>query len=153
MRGDGHPFPRAQRLTRGDELAAVRQQGKRVRTASMDVRAIASLRASVRVGFVVPRYKRSAVERNRLKRRLRELARLEWLPTLSPMDVVIRVIPPAYDQSFPSLRDELRQARDRLQRVSLPVPSPTPLASSSTAIPRSAPETSIGADTGTTPAV
>ncbi len=108
----------------------------------MDVRAIASLRASVRVGFVVPRYKRSAVDRNRLKRRLRELARLEWLPTMPPMDVVIRVIPPAYDRSFPSLRDEMCQARDRLLRSPLPAPVPPPSPPSPSPI--------AGADTGTT---
>lgn len=96
-----------------------------MRTASMDVRAIASLRASVRVGFVVPRYKQSAVARNQLKRRLRELARLEWLPLLPPMDVVIRVIPPAYDRDFDTLRAEMCQARDRLGRLTWPKPPDT----------------------------
>ncbi len=86
----------------------------------MDVRAIASLRAFVRVGFVVPRYKQSAVARNRLKRRLRELARLEWLPVLPPMDVVVRVIPPAYQRDFEALRAEMRTALDRLVRLPLP---------------------------------
>ena len=83
----------------------------------MDVRATASLRASVRVGFVVPRYKHSAVDRNRLKRRLRELVRLEWLPVLPPMDVVIRVIPPAYERDFATLRTEVRQAGEKLLRL------------------------------------
>jgi len=86
----------------------------------MDVRAIASLRASARVGVVVPRYKHSAVARNRLKRRLRELVRLEWLPILPAMDVVVRVIPPAYERDFDSLRSEVRQAGQRLARLSLP---------------------------------
>ena len=86
----------------------------------MDVRAIASLRACVRVGVVVPRYKHSAVARNRLKRRLRELVRLEWLPTLPPMDVVVRVIPPAYDRDFDALRHEIRHAGQRLARLVLP---------------------------------
>ena len=35
-----------------------------------------------RVGIVVPRHQHSAVDRNRLKRRLRELVRLELLPAL-----------------------------------------------------------------------
>jgi ribonuclease P protein component len=91
----------------------------------MDVRAIASLRASVRVGFVVPRYKHTAVARNQLKRRLRELARLEWLPLLPPMDVVIRVIPPAYERDFATLRAEMCLARERLGRLTWPTPSDT----------------------------
>ena len=86
----------------------------------MDVRAIASLSASVRVGFVVPRYKQSAVARNKLKRRLREVVRIEWLPVLPPMDVVVRVIPPAYQRDFDALRAELLQARERLGRLALP---------------------------------
>ncbi|MEQ1690803.1 MAG: ribonuclease P protein component [Gemmatimonas sp.] len=128
---ESRDFPRAQRLTRGSELAVVRQQGKRVRTATMDVRAIASLRASARVGVVVPRYKHSAVARNRLKRRLRELVRLEWLPVLPVMDVVVKAIPPAYDRDFDALRAEMRQAAERLMRLSLParvdtLATPTP---------------------------
>jgi ribonuclease P protein component len=92
----------------------------------MDVRAIASLRACARVGVVVPRYKHSAVERNRLKRRLRELVRLEWLPMLPVMDVVVRVIPPAYERDFDELRSEMRQAGQRLARLSLPPLTDTP---------------------------
>lgn len=87
----------------------------------MDVRAIASLCASARVGVVVPRYKHSAVARNRLKRRLRELVRLEWLPLLPVMDVVVKVIPPAYERDFDALRVEMRHAAQRLLRLPLPV--------------------------------
>jgi len=92
----------------------------------MDVRAIASLSASVRVGFVVPLYKQTAVARNRLKRRLRELVRIEWLPVLPPMDVVVRVIPPAYQRDFEALRTEMVQARERLARLPLPPRGLTP---------------------------
>lgn len=90
----------------------------------MDVRATASLFAlaegvepaavAPRVGFVVPRYKHSAVDRNRLKRRLRELVRLEVLPTLPPQDVVVRVLPVAYTRSFDTLRAELLHALRKL---------------------------------------
>ena len=97
----------------------------------MDVRAIASLRASVRVGVVVPRYKHSAVDRNRLKRQLRELVRLEWLPRLPVMDVVIKAIPPAYERNYDALRDEMRQAAERLARITLPSPAVVPATPSS----------------------
>lgn len=103
----------------------MRHTGKRTRTSSIDVRAIASLRAFPRVGFVVPRYKHSAVARNRLKRRLRELVRVELLPSLPPMDVVLRVIPPAYDRNFAALRDEIRKVGRTLATLTLP-PPPTP---------------------------
>lgn len=80
----------------------------------MDVRATASLSALARVGFVVPRYKHSAVDRNRLKRRLRELVRMLVLADLPPLDVVVRVLPIAYSRSFDALRAELLQAVRKL---------------------------------------
>jgi ribonuclease P protein component len=103
----------------------------------MDVRAIASLRASVRVGLVIPKYKHNSVKRNRLKRRIRELVRLEWLPVLPPMDVVVRVTPLAYERDFDTLRIEIRKAGDRLALLSLG----TPIAASSAAVSGSTADT------------
>ena len=88
----------------------------------MDVRALASLRSSARVGFVVPKYKHSAVDRNRLKRRLRELVRVELLPHLRPMDVVFRAAPKAYSCDFAALRAEMQHAARLLAAATLPTP-------------------------------
>lgn len=89
-----------------------------MRTASLDVRATASLHAFSRVGFVVPKYKHSGVERNRLKRRLREIVRLEVLPVLHTsgvaQDIVIRVFPSAYGRAMATLRGDVLQAMRRL---------------------------------------
>jgi ribonuclease P protein component len=56
-----------------------------------------------RVGFVVPKHGRSAVDRNRLKRRLRELVRTTILPTLPVLDMVVHAKPSAYRLSFNEL--------------------------------------------------
>ena len=56
-----------------------------------------------RVGIVVPRHKHSAVDRNRLKRRLRELVRTRLLPALPPVHLVIRARREAYDDDFEGL--------------------------------------------------
>jgi ribonuclease P protein component len=91
-----------------------------VRTASLDVRATASLHAFPRVGFVVPKYKHSGVERNRVKRRLREIVRLHMLQLLdpavatTPLDLVVRVFPSAYARDYETLRTELLHALRRL---------------------------------------
>ena len=91
-----------------------------MRTASFDVRATASLHAFPRVGFVVPKYKHSGVERNLVKRRLREIVRLHMLqqldvpPARAPLDVVVRIFPSAYGRDFDALRAELQQALSRL---------------------------------------
>ena len=71
----------------------------------------------MRVGLIVPRYRHTAVARNQLKRRLRELARLQLLPTHLPVDVVIRVRPEAYDAGFQHLRADVDRARAQLARL------------------------------------
>ncbi len=105
-------------MTRGPEIEHVRKEGKRVRTASLDVRAVASLHAFPRVGVVVPRYGHSAVDRNRLKRRLRELIRAELLPIIACVDVVLRTAPRAYERDFAALRAEVRKLGRQLSRES-----------------------------------
>ena len=110
-------YPRRHRLTRGTELDVVRNEGKRVRTEHLEVRALASLLPYARVGFVVPKYKRNGVARNQLKRRLREIVRTRVLPMLPPGDLVIRPHPTAYGASFEQLVVELDGAAERTRRV------------------------------------
>jgi ribonuclease P protein component len=76
------------------------------------------------VGFIVPKQKHTSVERNRLKRRLRELARTRLLPVLqgvAPMDVVVRTLPEAYGASFDTLEREMGTVVERLRTMKLPV--------------------------------
>ena len=56
-----------------------------------------------RVGFVVPKHGKSSVERNLLKRRLRELARTVLLPRMASIDMVIHARPSAYRLTFDEL--------------------------------------------------
>ena len=61
------------------------------------------------MGFVVPKYGHSAVDRNRLKRRLRELVRTSVLGALPAVDVVIKTRPSAYAVSLAVMAEELSQ--------------------------------------------
>jgi ribonuclease P protein component len=88
----------------------------------------------MRVGLVVPRFKHSAVARNQLKRRLRELTRLQLLPTDLSADVVLRIRPEAYDATFDALSADMARALIQLERwsstvtieaVTPPPPPPT----------------------------
>ena len=56
-----------------------------------------------RVGFVVPKHGKSSVERNLLKRRLRELTRTVILPGMPAIDMVIHARPSAYRLRFEEL--------------------------------------------------
>ena len=90
------------------------REGKRVRTEHLDLRAAASLLHHPRVGFIVPKHKQTSVARNRLKRRLREIVRRRLLPTLPPIDLVVRARPEAYGASFDALDAELTRAAAKL---------------------------------------
>jgi ribonuclease P protein component len=65
-----------------------------------------------RLGLIVPRFRHTVVERNRLKRRLREIARRRILPDLPPIDLVVRSKPDAYGAS----RVELEALLERCAR-------------------------------------
>jgi ribonuclease P protein component len=65
------------------------------------------------VGIVVPKHRHGSVERNLVKRRLRELARLRLLPVVPSGRVLLRARPEAYGASFAALaRDVERAARE-----------------------------------------
>jgi ribonuclease P protein component len=78
-----------------------------MQTERLDARASASLLLHPRVGVVVPKYRRNIVDRNRTKRRLRELARTKMLPILESIDILLRAKPEAYDSTFDQLAVEV----------------------------------------------
>ena len=83
----------------------------------LDVRVLASPFGSPRIGIVVPRHHHSAVDRNRLKRRLREIVRVELLPALrgqTPIDLAIRTRHEAYSAPLDALRADVRTIHARV---------------------------------------
>lgn len=64
-----------------------------------------------RLGLVVPRYQQTAVARNRLRRRLKELWRREVQPDEPARDLVIRARREAYGAVFADLRADLQAWR------------------------------------------
>jgi ribonuclease P protein component len=100
-------------------LRSIARAGKRLRTEHFDVRAVASLSRleHARIGLVVPKHGRSAVDRNRLKRRLRELCRTLLLPGAPPLDVVIHARPSAYRVTFDELGKIMRHLTGQLTRL------------------------------------
>jgi ribonuclease P protein component len=127
-------FPRKARITRGAELQRIAREGKRIRTVYIEVRVTASPLARLRsetkgarVGLIIPRFKHSAVARNQLKRRLRELARIHLIPLEFSVDLVLRIFPEAYDASFEALSKDIARALEQLNewRVLITAPLPT----------------------------
>ena len=94
-------------MTSNAQIRRVQREGKLIRTKHLTVRVAASPRAHMRVGIIVPRFGQTAVARNLLKRRLREIVRLDVLPLALPLDVLVRAAEPAYRLEFARLREEV----------------------------------------------
>ena len=67
-----------------------------------------------RLGLIVPKHGSTAVARNRLRRRLREIARRQIFPGLPSVDLVLRSRPDAYRAEFGALAGDLETWRHSL---------------------------------------
>lgn len=88
---------------------AVARTGRSRRTPRLDISWRENEVGHPRLAVVVPRYGRTVVRRNRLRRRLREIARRRVVPALPPLDLVIRSRPSAYGAGFEELAHDLEQ--------------------------------------------
>lgn len=102
------------RLTRGRDFQVARQSGRNIRGEHLDLWVLPATLGPSRVGFIVPKYHQSGVERNRLKRQLREIARSEFLPSEPSIEVVIRARPSAYSCSFQQLLKQIQGFKTRI---------------------------------------
>ncbi len=91
-------------------------QGKRSRRAHLDIYWTSNDAGFARVGVIVPRFRQTAVARNRLRRRLKELWRRGVQARVPAFDVVLRARPEAYAASFDGLRADLFGWCEALER-------------------------------------
>jgi ribonuclease P protein component len=98
---------RGRRLARPSELHRVQQTGRRRRLDHLEVLWVDNQAGHPRMGLIVPKFQSTAVARNRLRRRLRELWRRELMGALPAVDVVIRARREAYGAAFAALRNQL----------------------------------------------
>ena len=114
----GFRLPRSHRIYRSDDIRELMRRGKRKRTSSLDVFFAASPASHCRFGVVVPKHRHRIVDRNRVKRRIRELARTRLLPELRgtglELDVLVRARREAYEADFDALAIEIEQIGRRL---------------------------------------
>jgi ribonuclease P protein component len=114
----GFGLPRAARITQPEEIRALFRRGKRRKTRHLDAFVSPSPSAFPRWGVVVPKHRHTIVQRNRVKRRLREAGRTLVLPLLrnsgQALDVLVRARPEAYAASYDVLRGELLELAEEL---------------------------------------
>ncbi|HET9726480.1 MAG TPA: ribonuclease P protein component [Gemmatimonadales bacterium] len=100
-------LPRAHRLARASDIRRCLSQGRRRRFEHLDMIWMDNTTGHPRMGLIVPKFQSSAVARNRLRRRLREIWRQELQPHQPPWDLVIRARREAYGAPFDRLRADL----------------------------------------------
>ena len=69
------------------------------------------------MGIIVRKRGQTATDRNRVKRRLRELVRLYLLPMAESIDFVIRTRDEAYTASFEQLQVDLQEVMKRVRHA------------------------------------
>ena len=116
--GAGERLPREARVRHTNEIRALLERGKRKRTKHVEVFLAPSPVSFCRLGVIVPKHGRRIVERNLLKRRIREIGRKIVLPFLRDqgltVDVLVRARREAYQVEFETLDTEIRQAVEAL---------------------------------------
>ncbi len=118
-------FPRSARLLRHDDFERVYKMGRRHFSASMTVfywqrpesdDASANRHPGLRIGFTVGRALGGAVQRNRMKRRLREAVRMTRPMTGTNADVVINPKKLFLTVDFADVVNEVRRAFEVIEQ-------------------------------------
>jgi ribonuclease P protein component len=115
-------FPKARHLLRRSDFERVYREGRRHFAAHMTVFYVAGVAGrepatGVRVGFAAGKALGGAVERNRLKRRLRETVRLHGFSTEVSADVVIHPKRSLAAADFFELEQEVARAFEVIERA------------------------------------
>ena len=109
---EGASFPRTARLLKHSDFERVYKQGRRHFSSHMTVFYLRQAEGGARVGFTVGRVLGGAVQRNRIKRRLREAVRLRRSLLKGPVDVVINPKKSVLTVEFPAVVEEVSRAFD-----------------------------------------
>lgn len=108
-RGEG--LPREARIRLGSEIRELLERGERKRTKNVDVFFAASPASYSRLGLIVPKHGHRIVDRNLVKRRLREIGRRMALPRLdradAHVDLLLRARRTAYGAGYSELEEEV----------------------------------------------
>lgn len=113
-----HSFPRAARLLRRADFDRVYEKGRRQLGAHLTLFWLAREAGGPRVGLTVGRALGGAVERNRIKRRLREAVRLHYATLPPALDLVLNPRKSALRLAFKDLCEDVSRAFEAVRKRS-----------------------------------
>jgi ribonuclease P protein component len=123
-----YSFPRSARLLKHAAFDRVYREGRRIFSADFTLfvrrREAEAASGGPRIGFTVSRALGNAVTRNRIKRRMRALARLQMGNLRGPIDVVINPKKTLLKAGFASLQQQVERAFAQLQRPDFSLSAP-----------------------------
>lgn len=116
-KGDTHDprarrrYPRSMRLLRHADFERVYEKGRRLFSTHITVFYLRRESGNcARIGYTVSRARGGAVDRNRMKRRLKEAVRLARIPAGMPVDIVINPKKSLLKTNFEALLEEVGRA-------------------------------------------
>jgi ribonuclease P protein component len=115
----GAAFPRTARLLKHADFERVYKQGRRHFSSHMTVFYLRQSESNVseaRTGFTVGRVLGGAVQRNRIKRRMRDAVRQRRAILQGPVDIVINPKKSVLKVEFPILLEEVTRAFEVIAR-------------------------------------
>ncbi|HUP01878.1 MAG TPA: ribonuclease P protein component [Gemmatimonadota bacterium] len=107
-------LPRDRRITTRREIAYL-LGGRRVTGPALELYWRPAARSRSRATCITPKFGRTAVRRNRLRRRIKELMRATLLARPEPLDYLVRARPAAYDLSHAGLSSALADLAERVE--------------------------------------
>ncbi len=107
-------LPRERRITTRREITAL-LRASRARGPALELYRGPAAGTLARATCITPKHGHTGVERNRLRRRIKELMREVLLSKGEVHDWLVRTRPPAYELSFSALRAELRALADEFE--------------------------------------
>ena len=121
----GLRFPRTAKLLKHSDFQRVYKSGKRHFSGSMTVFYLPRPDAATgpRVGITVSRALGGAVERNRIKRRMREAIRLHLTGRTSSMDVVFNPKKVVATEEFVAIEQEVSRSFEVIEKAAARVPA------------------------------
>jgi ribonuclease P protein component len=118
LSGSRRRFPGSVRLLRHADFERVYKQGRRHFAAHLTVFYLRREGGeNLRVGFTVGRVLGGAVDRNRMKRRLREAVRLHRPAAMAGVDVVINPKKSLLSAAFTEIENEITRALEVIQKA------------------------------------